>query len=201
MDKEEEEMRTNSKERGFTLVELAIVMVVIGLMIGAVLKGQAMIDDAKRKRLVNDLQAISAAYFSYYDKYNAITGDDASTHGWALANSGGDGDGLIEGNVATPANESQDAWQALRYAGLLSGDPAATGVSSLPGHPYGGKYGLTNRNFGIGIGTKNAVYAGNVAGSIAEMVDIKFDDGIYNTGSVQANAAYTSATVNIYYAL
>jgi hypothetical protein len=170
-------------------------------MIGAVLKGQAMIDDAKSKRLVNDLQAVSAAYFSYYDKYNAITGDDTSTHGWTLANSGGDGDGLIEGNVAAPDNESQDAWQALRYAGLLSGDPTATGLASLPGHPYGGKYGLTNRDFGTGIGTKNCVYASNVTGGIAEMVDIKFDDGIYNTGSVQASVAYTSDTVNMYYAL
>jgi len=194
-------MKSRPGEKGFTLVELAIVMVVIGLMIGAVLKGQAMIDDAKRKRFVNDLQAISAAYFSYYDKYNAIPGDDASTHGWSLTNSGGDGDGLIEGTVTTPTDESQDAWQALRYAGLLSGDPAATGAASLPGHPYGGKYGLTNKDFGTGIGTKNSVYGGNVAGGIAEMVDIKFDDGIYNTGSVQADAAYTSATVNIYYAL
>lgn len=194
-------MRKCSGERGFTLVELAIVMVVIGLMIGAVLKGQAMIDDAKRKRFVNDMQGISAAYFTYYDKYNAIAGDDASTHGWTLANNGGDGDGLIEGNVATPDNESQDVWQALRYAGLLAGDPTATGVASLPGHPYGAKYGLTNYDFGTGIGTKNCVYAANIAGSIAEMVDIKFDDGVYNKGSVQGSAVYTSATVNIYYAL
>jgi prepilin-type N-terminal cleavage/methylation domain-containing protein len=194
-------MRKCLRERGFTLVELAIVMVVIGLMIGAVLKGQAMIDDAKRKRVVNDLQGVSAAYFSYYDKYNAIAGDDASTHGWALTNSGGDGDGLIEGAVATPADESQDAWQALRYAGLLSGDPTATGVASLPGHPYGAKYGLTNNDFGTGIGTKNCVYAASIAGSIAEMIDIKFDDGVYNKGSVQGSAVYTSATVNVFYAL
>jgi len=194
-------MRKCSGERGFTLVELAIVMVVIGLMIGAVLKGQAMIDDAKRKRFVNDLQGISAAYFSYYDKYNAIVGDDASTHGWALTNGGGDGDGLIEGNVATPDDESQDAWQALRYAGLLSGDPTATGVASLPGNPYGAKYGLTNNDFGAGIGTKNCVYAAGIAGGVAEMVDIKFDDGVYDSGSVQGSAAYSSATVNIFYAL
>ncbi|KPJ98966.1 MAG: N-methylation domain-containing protein, partial [Nitrospira bacterium SG8_35_4] len=61
-------MRKHSGEKGFTLVELAVVIVVIGIMIGAVLKGQAMIEDAKSKRLVNDLQGISAAYFAYYDK-------------------------------------------------------------------------------------------------------------------------------------
>ena len=65
---EEEKMRRISGQKGFTLVELAIVMVIIGLMIGAVLKGQAMIDDAKQKRMLNDLQGISAAFFTYYDR-------------------------------------------------------------------------------------------------------------------------------------
>lgn len=191
-------MRTGQK--GFTLVELAIVMVIIGLLIGAVLKGQAMIDDAKQKRLLNDLQGISAAYFTYYDRYSAIPGDDTNVHGWAGV-AAGNGNGFISGaSVPAPAGESQEAWQALRYSGLLAGDPATTGGSSLPAHPYGGKYGLSNMVF-AGIGTKNFIYVDNVPGSVAEVIDIKYDDGIYNTGSVQASAVYTTATVDVYYAL
>jgi prepilin-type N-terminal cleavage/methylation domain-containing protein len=194
-------MRKGLTQRGFTLVELAIVMVIIGLLIGAVLKGQAMIDDAKQKRLLNDLQGISAAYFTYYDRYNAIPGDDASTHGWAGVGAG-NADGFVGGTaVPAPTGESQEAWQALRYAGLISGDPVATGATSLPGHPYGGKYGLSNRSFGAAIGTKNYIYVDNIAGSVAEIIDIKYDDGVYNTGTVQASGAYTSATVDLYYAL
>jgi prepilin-type N-terminal cleavage/methylation domain-containing protein len=200
-DTREGNMRRDVEEQGFTLVELAIVMVIIGLMIGAVLKGQAMIDDAKQKRLLNDLQGISVAYFTYYDRYNAVAGDDSRTRSWDLSFGGGNGDGLIDGEVDTPSDESQDAWQALRYAGLLSGDPTVTGPASLPSHPFGGKYGIIKHEFETGVGTKNCIYAGNIAGDIAEMVDIRLDDGVYNSGSVQANRAYSSDTVNIYYAL
>lgn len=196
-------MKKRLNERGFTLVELAIVMVIIGLLVGAVLKGQAMIDDAKQKRLLNDLQGISAAFFTYYDRYNAIPGDDASTHGWGGGTlTVGNADGFIGGTaVPVPAGEGQTAWQELRYAGLLSGDPVATGAPSLPGHPYGGKYGLSNRSFGTAIGTKNYIYVNNIAGSVAEIIDIKYDDGVFSTGSIQASNAYTTATVDLYYAL
>jgi prepilin-type N-terminal cleavage/methylation domain-containing protein len=194
-------MKKGLDQRGFTLVELAIVMVIIGLLIGAVLKGQAMIDDAKQKRLLNDLQGISAAYFTYYDRYNAIPGDDASTHGWTGLTAG-NANGFINGTaVPSPTLESQSAWQELRYAGLISGDPATTGPASLPGHPYGGKYGFSNMSFGAAIGTKNFIYVAGIAGSVAEIIDIKYDDGVYSTGTVQASGPYTSATVNLFYAL
>jgi len=186
--------------KGFTLIEIAIVMVIIGLLIGAILKGQAMIEDAKQKRLLNDLQSISAAYFAYYDRYSAIPGDDTSTHGWSEV-SAGDGDGLIEGSATTPSGESLEAWQALRSAGLLTGDPAATGASALPNTPYNTKYGLSNMDFGTGIGTRNYILVNDIPGSVAEVVDIKFDDGDNDSGTVQASGVYTSDTVDLYFAL
>lgn len=193
-------MKKGMEQKGFTLVELAIVMVIIGLLIGAVLKGQSMIDDAKQKRLLSDLQGITAAYFTYYDRYNAIPGDDASAHGWAGVTAG-NANGYISGSATAPNGESQEAWQALRYAGLISGNPATTGVASLPGHPYGGKFGLSVRSFGTGIGTKNYIRVGNIAGSVAEMIDIKLDDGVYNSGSIQTNNVFTSNNLILYYAL
>lgn len=194
-------MRKDVRENGFTLVELAIVMVIIGLLLGAVLKGQSMIDNAKQKKLMNNIQGISAAYFTYFDKYNAVPGDDSAANGRWSAVANGDGDGNIEGNATSPSGESQEAWQALRYAGLLSGDPAATGISSLPTHAYGGKMGLFNRSFGSSIGTRNYILVRSIAGSVAELVDIKFDDGVYNTGIVQSNQAFTNASVDLYYGL
>ncbi|UCH81071.1 MAG: type II secretion system protein [Nitrospiraceae bacterium] len=192
-------MRNDLREKGFTLVELAIVMVIIGLLIGAVLKGQAMIDDAKGKRLLNDMQGISAAMYTYLDRYSAVPGDDTSNHGWTGVATGS-GDGLITGDNSTDATEAHDAWQALRYAGLLTGDPADTGASHLPKNPFGGSYELGSMSFGSGIGTKNYVRAMGVTGTLAELFDIKHDDGVYNSGSVQASAAFTSATVDLSYA-
>ena len=76
---------------------------------------------------------------------------------------------------------------------------AATGAAHLPKNPFGGIYQMGNMNFGAGIGTKNYVQATNVPGTLAELFDIKHDDGVYNTGSIRANRAFTSATVNLTY--
>ena len=52
-----------SKQSGFTLIEIAIVLVIIGLLLGGVLKGQELINSAKIKNVANDLNGISAARY------------------------------------------------------------------------------------------------------------------------------------------
>jgi len=191
-------MKKGSDQRGFTLVELAFVMVIIGLLIGAVLKGHATIEDAKNKRIINDMQGISSAFHAYYDRYDALPGDDpAATARWAgVAN--GDGNGFISGTPGPPAGESLEAWKALRYAGLLSGDPAAT---TVPGTPYEGSYGLDSNDYGGTTGWKNRISVPTLSSEVAQIIDTKFDDGIYNTGSVRGSAAYTGGTITLYYFL
>ncbi len=195
-------MKIKSGQKGFTLVELAIVMVIIGLLTGAVLKGQAMIEDARIKRLINDINGISAAYFAYYDRYSAFPGDDPNGSRWTGVVANGNGNGEIDGNENTPGGESQQAWKALRSAGLLTGNPAATGATSLPVHPFGDNYGIGDFGFAGGIGTRNRIFVDNLPAGIAEIIDIKFDDGQNATGTVQASGAYTSTgTVDLNYAL
>ena len=61
-------MRPDHRQCGFTLVEIAIVLVIIGLLLGAILKGQEMITQARIKNVINDFNGISAAYASYQDR-------------------------------------------------------------------------------------------------------------------------------------
>lgn len=63
------------KTRGFTLVELAIVLVIIGIILGAILKGQELINNAKVKRLQNDLRGLEAAIWTFYDRTGRMPGD------------------------------------------------------------------------------------------------------------------------------
>ena len=91
------------KQTGFTLVEIAIVLVIVGLLIGGVLKGQEMITNAKLKRIESDNAGIAAAMFSYQDRYLQLPGDDSNAaarfdflyHAVIGAAANGNGDGLI----------------------------------------------------------------------------------------------------------
>src|SRR5262245_65778267 len=74
----------NKSQKGFTLVEIAIVLVIIGLLLGGILKGQEMITQAKIKNVIADITGVSAAMYGYQDRYRALPGDDRSAPGrWA----------------------------------------------------------------------------------------------------------------------
>src|SRR5438309_2988309 len=96
------------RQQGFTLVEIAIVLVIIGLLLGGILKGQEMITQAKIKNVIADFSGVSAAYHGYQDRYRAIPGDDpnADTRWTApTAATKGDGNGVVDGtyNNTCPA--------------------------------------------------------------------------------------------------
>src|SRR5665647_894484 len=98
------------KQAGFTLIELAIVLVIIGLLLGGVLKGQELINSAKVKNMASDFKNIQVYIYGYQDKYKALPGDDANaaTHLTGGTKAGGTtGNGLIEGqwNSTTPTEE------------------------------------------------------------------------------------------------
>ncbi|HEY4998029.1 MAG TPA: prepilin-type N-terminal cleavage/methylation domain-containing protein, partial [Usitatibacter sp.] len=67
-----------SQQSGFTLVEIAIVLVIIGLLLGGILKGQELINSAKVKNIANDFRVIPTYIYAYQDKYKSLPGDDAN---------------------------------------------------------------------------------------------------------------------------
>src|SRR6266481_4703390 len=117
------------RQQGFTLVEIAIVLVIIGLLLGGILKGQEMITQAKIKNVIADFSGVSAAYHGYQDRYRAIPGDDPGAvarwtlTGMATPATGSYGDGVVSGlyNSATANDESRLFWLHLRSAGFVSG--------------------------------------------------------------------------------
>src|SRR5437879_2182828 len=131
------------RQQGFTLVEIAIVLVIIGLLLGGILKGQEMITQAKIKNVIADFSGVSAAYHGYQDRYRAIPGDDpnADTR-WTTAPAAikGSGNGVVDGtyNNACPAvcvvgtPESCMWWDHLRRAGFVSGNGAREPRRSRP---------------------------------------------------------------------
>src|SRR5574342_1095295 len=143
-------MQTKLRQSGFTLVEIAIVLVIIGLLLGGILKGQEMITQARIKNVMNDFNGITAAYFSYQDRYKAAPGDDGQANARWGANFGGangNQDGVVgtagsgyNGAAMTPkavpyssatavtaAEENTNFWQHLRISGFVAGPNQGTG--------------------------------------------------------------------------
>lgn len=192
------------QQSGFTLVEIAIVMVIIGLLLGGVLKGQEVITNARIKNINNDYSGISAAIYSYQDRYSSLPGDDgaADAHvGGLVSTSDTPDNGLIEGSLASSLSSPIDAgddeaamaWVHLRLAGLINGDVAS---SALPPNAFGGTaLILTGDGGGGAINGINGTMVGFTAinGDMAVILDAQNDDGNPNTGSIRAVAAVTDA--------
>lgn len=175
-------MKRNQK--GFTLVEIAIVLVIIGLLIGGVLKGQAMIQNAKVKRVVKSADEVRAAFYTFYDKFGAYPGDENLAASPPSDTNDGNGNGLIS------AAEAPFVFQDLVLAGIIDGtfDGSAT---SLPKHAFGGVYRIYWVN--PGSGNNHYIRYDNLPWDVALEIDTKYDDGVYNTGTIRANENYTAA--------
>ncbi|SHG71601.1 prepilin-type N-terminal cleavage/methylation domain-containing protein [Massilia sp. CF038] len=182
------------KQSGFTLVEIAIVLVIIGLLLGGVLKGQEMIENARIKSVVGDMNGISAAYNSYFDRYHAIPGDETAAtftgRGWA-GTAVGNGNGVL---LITPAQtftnggEQAALWRSLRASGMTSGDPTAPATAvGLPRAGTGGLLGVTVGVYGM---TGNAICVSGLTTKQASGVDTTIDGALpaTNIGNNVGNA-------------
>ncbi len=175
-----------ARQTGFTLVEIAIVLVIIGLLLGGVLKGQSMIENAKIRNVTNDLNSVQAAFYAYRDRFNAVPGDDASaqTH-FGAGVSNGNANGVIAGiytDSAPAANETSAFWQHLRSAGFMKGAP---GDGTPPRASTGGTIGVENSPQGL---TGPAVCV-SIDSTYAQGIDAAIDDGSATTGDVRAGPA------------
>jgi prepilin-type N-terminal cleavage/methylation domain-containing protein len=187
------------KQIGFTLIELAIVLVIIGLLLGGVLKGQELINSAKVKNMVSDFKNLQVFIYGYQDKYKALPGDDAAstTHtGCAAGANGscvdGNGNSLIEGNWdSTNVNdESVRFWQHIRLAGLAPGATDPGNATFLPRNAEGGRIGIQSASIAgatpNGLSGAYVACSAGVLGRYAKQIDTVLDDGTTSTGSVRA---------------
>jgi len=191
-------------QKGFTLVEIAIVLVIIGLLLGGILKGQEMITQAKIKNIISDFSGISAAFHGYQDRYRALPGDDAAAAArWAGSPPalGSQGNGVISGTynnggvACVNTVESCLWWDHLRRSGFVAGaglnQPlnavsglvgVQTGDNATPGPAIGPVLGGAA---GIGGFFGLMMCSANLPDKVAIATDTQMDDSVRTTGSVR----------------
>lgn len=197
------------KQAGFTLIELAIVLVIIGLLLGGVLKGQELINSAKVKNMASDFKNIQVYIYGYQDKFKALPGDDhaaaAHVNGTNAGSATETQNAIIEGqwNSTSANDESFMFWQHVRLAGLAPGSTDPTAATYIQRNADGGQVGVqsvsgftavTTLPTAGGISGSFVICSDGVLGKFAKQLDTTLDDGIGNTGSVRVVVNGTPTT-------
>lgn len=197
-------------QRGFTLVELSIVLAIIGLLVGGILKGQEMIAGARLKTTVGQADSVRAAYNFFLDKYGALPGDYSrcsTTISGCPAAADGDGNGVIsapaswsDGNNFNRSdygnNEGVKFWQQLAAAQMIGGvavesslaSPVA-GKNTLKASYAGAAWELWNASgefngYYIALASAGPQPGPVVSGKDAYAIDAKYDDSTPGGGAI-----------------
>jgi len=198
-------------QKGFTLVELSIVLVIIGLIISSVLVGQDLIRSSEIRATVTQYEQFNAGLGTFRGKYGGIPGDVAGETDFGFTGDG-NGDGILAatGTSGHAAGENVYFWNHLGSsgAGLISGSYDGTAVTttagdidnSTPSAKVGENWGVFAASgvnyFIIGAttpGTNSYQATAAVFNSLDAMnMDEKIDDGRPYRGIVQARAANAS---------
>jgi len=171
------------KQHGFSLLEVAIVMVILGLLFGLTLKGQELVNNSRVKSLADDFKSIQVALYGYQDRFRALPGDDrrASSHlpdaGSPVLN--GNGDEIINGNWSSRSGESFNLWQHIRLAGFIQGTADMGQDSYVPLNSSGGALGISEMTASPIDGLKGnfIICSDNITGKLVKQLDLAMDDG------------------------
>lgn len=200
-------------QRGFTLVEIAIVLVIIGLLLGGILKGQELINSARVRNIADTNSGVQAAYFGFIDRYRKVPGDmtvaDATSAIGTTINSGGNNNGRLDAVGGNSWQEPAALWEQLWKAGFIAGsydgldgggggavpnDAATYRGAGSPVNPFSGAMILARHDdyldAGAGASPRlNLILGRGIRVNIARELDLKVDDGRPLTGIMRLTLA------------
>jgi hypothetical protein len=186
-----------TRQAGFALIEIAIVLLLTGLLLSGFLIGQELITSSRVLNLIAQQDKMRAAYVGFVDRFHALPGDyraaTTTIPGVTGCGGNGNGNGRIEGPSAIPpSNESVLVWEHLSKSGFLDGsytcDPTESNTTT-PTNPFGPRRQLTwdSKYADSGPGTPQARHSlktGNlIPSNVLAEIDRKTDDGKATSGA------------------
>jgi len=200
-----------NKKHAFSLVELSIVLIIIGLLVASVSSGTKLIEQAKINKAISELRDHQSSVLTYKLTYDKLPGDmdDAESFFGASATDNGNNNGQIA-TAAAVTSESLLAWEHMALAGIIGGSFTQPSSGVHTAGTTGPKTGLENTCYAPvydSTAAKNGIKVGTDAGTVdcsgttalkpqtVYKIDKKMDDGIGNTGTITArsNAACQSS--------
>ncbi|MES2962227.1 MAG: prepilin-type N-terminal cleavage/methylation domain-containing protein [Pseudomonadota bacterium] len=169
----------SSKKSAFSLIELSIVLIIIGLLIAGVTGGASLIKSSQLRSVMGEARGYAVAVNAFYSQFNGLPGDFPTAIGSTV---GGDNDGTIEYYAAATlaGSESSNAWAALRTIGAVDSISLTPVIAS------------TNPTFG-------ATSAANAPSSKIQSAGWVFDYRTYTEGAVgtaaNQNVVILTATI------
>ena len=197
-----------NKQRGFTLIEIAIVLVIIGLLLGGFLKGQELIASVRVRNLIAQQDGFKAAYHGFADRFHALPGDYAA----AVANINktaafGNGNGQVASRArrvsGSVRNEDIAVWDHLSKSGFISRSytyaAGAYTAASAARNPYASflmmRYDNAYQDTAATPGIRhNLKTGGDVPADLLAEIDRKIDDGAPHTGSFRYTGTVAAGT-------
>lgn len=162
-------------------------LVIIGIALASVLQGRELVANAKYKSFKNGLADYAEAFHIFQDRYNALPGDFPHANA-DLGQPDGDGDGVIEDGPACggSTDESCRAWQHLRAASLVKGDPDDVGTAASPEHSYNGVFSAFFTGSAGNGRFDHKIMVDDLPLEIAKRVDNDLDDGVCTSGRISS---------------
>jgi prepilin-type N-terminal cleavage/methylation domain-containing protein len=185
------QLKYNSKkESGFTLIELSIVLIIIGLIVGGVLVGQDLIDAAKMRAQIQQIQQYDTLVSTFRTKYDGLPGDLSRAAQFFTGSLNGDGNSRIEVSNATAVEESNNFWNHVSLAGMTPRSYAIGEfeTTKLDRDSMGVFYASGANQWALGI-ADNVTWGNGFTGLEAFQIDSKLDDANPATGYVRAAEA------------
>jgi prepilin-type N-terminal cleavage/methylation domain-containing protein len=175
-------------QSGFSLLELAIALAVLAILAGGVLKGRELLNSARVQATITDIANLETALSAFQARYAALPGDFIAANAAGLTNTGGNGNGLIEGD------ESCNVFVHLQLSGFIQGDFTGgtdesgncTAASAME-NQFSGQYSLDNTRQGPNSRENAMALLIGEAVPVAQLAEIdrKLDDGSPVRGAVQ----------------